>query len=134
MLPKHVSTYLFLTMLVLASVACAAVPGITSSAAASTAANATQATTGPQGIPVFDPATNVTATDQVLNFTTTAGIDAVAQFYIDQMPKLGWSFVGDPYVADTVAKISFSKNGKIADIGIAVDDKSKQTSIGILVQ
>ena len=134
MLPKHVPIHLFLTMLLLATVACAAAPGVTPSAAAPTAANATQATTGPQGIPVFDPATNVTATDQVLNFTTTAGIDTVAQFYIDQMPKLGWSFVGDPYVADTVAKITFSTNGKIADIGIASDDKSRLTSIGILVQ
>ena len=42
--------------------------------------------------------------------------------------------MGDPYVADTVAKITFSKNGKITDIGMAIDNQSRLTSIGVLVR
>ena len=72
--------------------------------------------------------------ERELNFNTTADVTAVANYYAVEMPKLGWSNVADPYVADTVAKLSFTKNGKNADIGIAIDPKSKLTVIGILVQ
>ena len=134
MLTKPVSMFLITTALIVSSIGCSAVSSTAPTAAVPTAANVTQVATGPQGIPVFQPSTNIVATDQVLNFNSTADIATVSQFYIDQMPKLGWSPVGDPYVADTVAKITFSKNGKVADIGIAVDAKSKLTAIGILVQ
>jgi hypothetical protein len=113
--------------------ACSAPPGAVTTghpAAQTTAA----AIAGPKDVPLFVPSSNVTATDQELNFSTTADVTAVANYYAVEMPKLGWSNVADPYVDDTVAKLSFTKNGKNADIGIAIDAKSKLTVIGIVVQ
>ena len=134
MLTKPVSMLVLAMAVILSSVGCSAASRAKPNTTVPTPANASQVAAGPQGVPVFQPATNVIVTEQVLNFNTTGDLAAVSQFYIDQMPKLGWSPVGDPYVADTVAKITFSKNGKIADIGIAFDAKSQLTTIGILVQ
>jgi len=121
------------SLLIVLGAACSAAPGAV--ATGNPAANTTAAAiAGPKDVPLFEPHSNVTATDRELNFNTTADVTAVANYYAVEMPKLGWSNVADPYVDETVAKLSFTKNGKNADIGIAIDPKSKLTTIGILVQ
>ena len=83
MLTHPFSTFLLAMALILWSVGCSAASGAKPSAAVPTAANATQVTAGPQGVPLFKPATNAIVTEQVLNFNTTADLAAVSQFYID---------------------------------------------------
>jgi len=135
MLNKRGALELLTVIVLLAVTACSATPGGSAPAGATAAANAgTPASSGPKDVPLFVPNSNVTATDQELNFNTTADVTTVGNFYAVEMPNLGWSNVADPYIDDTVAKLSFTKGGKKADIGIVVDPKTKLTAIGILVQ
>lgn len=102
-------------------------------AAATTAAGG-NTSSGPKDVPLIDPHTVISASDQALTYDTTADIPTVAKFYQDQMPKLGWTAQGDPYITASVAKLGFSKAGSIATIGISIDSSNKQTMVGVLIE
>ena len=88
----------------------------------------------PKDIPLIDPHTVISASDHELTYSTTADIQTVAKFYQDQMPKLGWAAQVKPYISASVAKMDFIKADSIASIGISIDPKTKQTTVGVIIE
>src|SRR5258708_677208 len=68
----------------------AAGAGQPTAAATAAAASTSNTASGPKDVPLIDPHTVVSASAQELTYNTTTGVQTVAKFYEDQMPKLGW--------------------------------------------
>src|SRR5579859_2024355 len=79
---------------------------------------------GPQDIPVIDASAKVqVATENVLNYSTTADIATVVKFYKDAMPKSGWTLDASLSVETANAStVAFTKDTRKAVIAITTQN------------
>ncbi len=71
-------------------------------------------------IPLMANAANVLRFPGYLSYETTSDVAAVADFYGKQMPGVGFSAVGDPYVSALAASLAWTKGSDAVRISVAI--------------
>ncbi len=79
-----------------------------------------------QSLPVMSDAQDKTTLGGTIIYKSASSVDAILQFYQTEMSAAGWKAEGDPMKSEAFANISFSKDGKKAQINVT-SDKGTQT-------
>jgi hypothetical protein len=71
-----------------------------------------------RSVKVFPGAQNVSESEDILNFTTTASAEEVMGFYLIEMEADGWEFLGGETEAEANKVLIYAKEDKLATIAI----------------
>ena len=92
---------------------------------------AAQAGGGTGEFPMVDDATEVFAMAGLMSYTSKLDVEAVLQFYKDQMPQAGWT-LAEEFVAGPVGLLTFTNGDRSAQVTVTYDQGSDQVSVAIL--
>jgi hypothetical protein len=74
-------------------------------------------------IPIPDNATDKMVFDKMITFTSPDDVSAVADFYNQGLPKLGWTAGADNSASSDMASLDFTKDNRTLNVTIAKGDK-----------
>ncbi|MFP3896281.1 MAG: Ig-like domain-containing protein [Anaerolineales bacterium] len=81
----------------------------------------------PDDIPLMDSATRVSNMGNIVTFQTTETVEAVTEFYKEEMPKEGWT--EDEEQGGTPGYFGFTKEDRVANLMVTSDDGSTEVTI-----
>jgi hypothetical protein len=83
------------------------------------------------GMPMMPDATEKGSFGDMVTYKTASPLAKVVEFYKQEMPAAGWKLEGEPTVTDNFATLTFSQDGKKAQVSIT--SEANQTNVIINV-
>jgi hypothetical protein len=81
--------------------------------------------------PLLPDATEVVSLPGLLNYTTAQPPSAVAEYYQQALPALGWELNGAPTLGDNLALLDFTQTGQ--QLSIIVTSDAAGTAVQVVL-
>ena len=84
-----------------------------------------------EGLPTMADATEQSSFGAMTTYKSASKLADVAKFYQTEMPKAGWQEAGDAQVTDGFASLTFTKDGKKANVILTTEESKVNVMITV---